>query len=145
MTVFVARTLTRNLRAALATSTGRPIGLAEVPVADNQKPSMPYGILYPVGGAVGGSFDQPNEDGQAIYQVTMVADDPDRTEWLWERVRKFFLERDSSGAFVNAIDAGDGRVVIFREMELIGSMDAQTKGLFQVAERYRLWVDRVPA
>lgn len=145
MTVFVARALTSNLRAALATSTGRPIGQVEIPVADNAKPSMPYGILYPVGGMVLGSFDQPTEDGQAIFQVTMVADNPDRTEWLWERVRKFFLERNASGAFVNAIDAGVGWTVIFREMELMGSMDTETRGLFQVAERYRLWVERVAA
>lgn len=150
--VYTERELDLNLRAELASFTGRPVGLVEVPFADNTKPSFPYAILYPItGGDLIGSWDQPTEDAEVVYQVTSVAQGKTGLEtvkslrWLSDRVRRFFLERDEVGYFAHPISAGAGYVVTHRSLELRGGVDRGDKNLLSVAERYRLSVDRVPS
>ena len=141
--IFTPRALDTNLRAALETHSGRPIGLAKAPVENNGKPDYPYAILYPLpGGTFSGSLDQPTEDAQAEYQVTIVAETPDSVRWLHARIRKYFLERQTAGAYVHTINAGVGWAVHYRSLSLIGGLVPEGKELFNLAERYMLDITR---
>lgn len=141
--------LDENLRAALASATGRPVGLVEAPIANNAAPSYPYAILYPIiGGTMSGSWQFPEEDAVIPYQVTSVgqADDPGKASaqarWLGQRVRSFFVGREADGSFSAAIDPGAGWTVNYRSVQTPGGVERMEKSLYQMVEIYALSVTK---
>ncbi|MEV7579045.1 hypothetical protein ACIRUY_29775 [Streptomyces erythrochromogenes] len=92
--------ITTAVRAMLVTATGRPCGLGSLPLVDGRPASLPYTVLYPLGGSVSGApFADTAEDAHLTYQVTVVAARVDQAEWLADRVRRAFLRRTPSGAW----------------------------------------------
>ncbi|MGI8426217.1 MAG: hypothetical protein ACR2M4_06395 [Actinomycetota bacterium] len=144
-TILDRREFTANLRTALATATGRPIGnhVAPDPPAGANSPSVPYGILYAVGGGGfgGPEFASPTADAAVVYQVTSIGIRPDQVEWLADRVRKTILGRDVNGAFVTAITAPTGYVLGDRWPDAgAGPIDPGDNSLYSLAERYVFWL-----
>ncbi|MFD7169749.1 hypothetical protein [Streptomyces violascens] len=83
----------------IAQATGRPCGLGNMPVVDGKPAVVPYTVLYPLGGPVGGApLADVSEDAVLIYQLTSVAGRTDQAEWMADRVRRAVLERTASGA-----------------------------------------------
>lgn len=148
MTVFAARDLDKNLKSSLAAHTGRPVGLAEAPLVrvqgEDRPAAMPYAILYPItAGAFEGSWDNPEEDADTVFQVTYVADSVTSLRWLVSKGRAYFLERAPAGGFLHPINAGDGYAVVHRSCEQPGGIDKESPKLFTLAERYVLKVQAV--
>lgn len=145
MTVYDRKSeLGANLRASLASFTGRPVGLGRAPFKSGETRSFPYGVIHSIsGGGFGGSFDFPDEDIQLTYEVMSVGNkSAARADWMGDRVRRFFLERDSNGAFVNPIDPGPGWSVVYRDSTTPGGITDEENQIFNLAEIYRLYLTK---
>lgn len=143
MPILNRREMTKVLKTALTTATGRPIEAIKIPEGSN--PAMPYGILYPIGGGEfhGPPLAAPDEDVDMVYQVTSVGReaDPQQVEWMADRVRRFFLERAPQGDFIETIPAPEGWKISDRWPDAgLPPIDPETQGLFQVPERFVLRV-----
>ncbi|MEN2416982.1 hypothetical protein AABB02_02615 [Streptomyces rimosus] len=87
-------TVPEAFRRTLAKATGRPCGLGKLPLAEGRPTEVPYLVLYPEGGPVGGAPPaDASEDSELPYQVTAVAARTDQAEWMADRVRRVVLDR----------------------------------------------------
>ncbi|GCD35680.1 hypothetical protein OEIGOIKO_03426 [Streptomyces chrestomyceticus JCM 4735] len=92
-------------RRTLTEATGRPCGLGKLPLVEGQPAEMPYLVLYPQGGPVGGApLADASEDSELLYQVSAVAARTDQAEWMADRVRRAVLERTATGGWRWPID-----------------------------------------
>ncbi|MFH8405310.1 hypothetical protein ACH4FX_11130 [Streptomyces sp. NPDC018019] len=100
--------VSQAFRRTLAEATGRPCGLGKLPIVEGQPAEMPYLVLYPQGGPVGGApLADASEDSELLYQVTAVAARTDQAEWMADRVRRAVLERTATGGWCCPIDVPD--------------------------------------
>lgn len=88
-----------GVRAWLAAATNKNVGLAELPTI---VPGAGYCILYPMTSPRGsGSFFDPEEDRDFLYQVTTVGSDAKQVRALSSRVCYAFVGRLASGAYAH--------------------------------------------
>ncbi|RSO40611.1 hypothetical protein DMH15_14725 [Streptomyces sp. WAC 06725] len=127
-------------RRTQAEATGRPRGLGKLPLVDGQPAEMPYLVLYPQGGPVGGApLADTSEDSELLYQVTAVAARTDQAEGMAHRVRRVVLERTAAGDWRWPIDA-PGIDVWARELRAdAGTDDAgSAAGVVSYPQRFSL-------
>ncbi|MEU7158493.1 hypothetical protein [Streptomyces chrestomyceticus] len=127
-------------RRTLAEATARPCGLGKLPLVDGQPAEVPYLVLYPQGGPVGGApLADASEDAELLYQVTAVAARTDQAEWMADRVRRTVLERTTTGDWRWPIDA-PGVDVWARELKAdAGTDDAgSAAGVVSYPQRFSL-------
>ncbi|MFJ6136484.1 hypothetical protein [Kitasatospora sp. NPDC092286] len=113
------RVVSLALRDALAAGTGRSCGYGAAPVAAD-KPTgntIPYSVLYPLGGTSSGPpFGDQAGDGRMVYQITSVASTAEQVEWMADKVRATLLAVGPKGGFVTPIVPA-GHTVIGREID----------------------------
>ncbi|MFF3272776.1 hypothetical protein ACFYWU_17890 [Streptomyces chrestomyceticus] len=127
-------------RRTLAEATGRPCGLGKLPLVDGQPAEMPYLVLYPQGGPVGGApLADASEDAELIYQVTAVAARTDKAEWIADRVRRTVLERTATGGWRWSIDV-PGVDVWARELRVDAGTDdgGSAAGVISYTQQFAL-------
>ncbi|MEW1661125.1 hypothetical protein [Streptomyces sp. NPDC093707] len=132
--------VTEALRAMLATATGKPCGLGQLPFFGGKSAPLPYTALYPQGGPVGGApLADRAEDARLVCQVTVVATRTDQAEWLADRVRQAMLGRTSTGGWVSPILV-PGVYVWARELLTDGGVTPEESGSHVVTgvHRYEL-------
>ncbi|MEV0446267.1 hypothetical protein AB0I84_49260 [Streptomyces spectabilis] len=117
--------VTGAVQALVAAATGKPCGRGRLPLVAGKPAPLPYTVLYPHGGLVGGAplADQA-EDAQLVYQVTVVAERTDQAEWLTDRVRHSLLGRTPAGEWVHPLVA-EGADVWARELLLDDGVSGQ--------------------
>ncbi|MEU7576727.1 hypothetical protein AB0B50_03890 [Streptomyces sp. NPDC041068] len=134
--------VTDAVQAMLAMATGKPCGRGRLPLIGGKPAALPYTVLYPQGGPVGGApLADRSEDARLVYQVTIVAARADQAEWLADRVRQAFLGRTPEGAWLCTIEALAvdvwGRELLADEgLDEAGAGDAVVTGV----QRYELAV-----
>jgi hypothetical protein len=130
----------RALQEMLAGATGKPCGLGTLPLVGGKPTPVPYTVLYPLGGTIGGAplADQA-EDAVLLYQVTAVGARTDQAEWLADKVRRALLERTPTGGWVNALGI-PGVDVWARDLDAdAGTDDTGTSdGVVTSSQRYGL-------
>lgn len=131
--------VTSALREMLAEATGKPCGRGRLPQVAGQPAPLPYTVLYPQGGAVGGApLADRAEDAHLVYQVTVVAARTDQAEWLADRVRQALLGRTSTGEWAHPLVA-EGAEVWARELLLDdGVSDQDGAGVVTGVQQYEL-------
>ncbi|MFE1560114.1 hypothetical protein ACFW6V_34620 [Streptomyces sp. NPDC058734] len=126
------------MRTMLATATGRPCGVGSLPLVEGRPAPLPYTVLYPLGGPVGGApFADAAEDAHPTYQVTVVAARSDQAEWLADRVRRAFLARTPAGGWESELTA-PGISVWGRQLIVDEAGDSSTSDVVTYIQRYRL-------
>lgn len=127
--------LNSDLRAWLETATTKKIGLARVP----EDITLPYAVLYPTTAGVGiGSWGDPEEDRDFIFQVTSVGEDPRQCTWMSDKVRDAFVSRFGGGfAYTIALSSGN---VQNRSVEALGAIMRAGEHLWNVQDIYRVKV-----
>lgn len=111
--ILKRKDLTANVRTMVAAATGRPCYNHKV---TDEDPSIPYVILFTIPGGryYGPVWVAPETDVDVVYQASCVGVRHDQAEWLMDRVRAGFLDRDAAGVFVQALAAPTGWKVIDR-------------------------------
>lgn len=126
--------LDEAMREMLASVTRRPIGLMEF---SEDAPEMPYGILYPLGASEGeGSWADPGDYMDFMYQVTSVGQDPRQVNWMSSEVRRAMVQPGSSGQ--RYLVFAPGVTVEGRWGDGLGSIVSGGKDLYQIADTYRV-------
>ncbi|MFE3182768.1 hypothetical protein ACFXKR_18130 [Streptomyces violascens] len=108
-------------------------------MADGKPSAVPYTVLYPLGGPVGGApLADASEDAILVYQLTSVGGRVDQAEWMADRVRRVVLERTASGAPQYLLDV-PGVDVWARELDADDGIDTATsaEGVVTSSQRYR--------
>ncbi|MFG2143666.1 hypothetical protein ACGFRG_05625 [Streptomyces sp. NPDC048696] len=131
--------VSKALQELIAKATGRPCGLGVLPLVGGQPAPVPYTVLYPLGGSVGGApLADASEDADLDYQVTAVAARTDQAEWIADRTRNGVVGRTASGAWQQALDT-PGVDVWARELSMDKGVEPQTgEGIVAYVQRYRL-------
>jgi hypothetical protein len=127
------------LQVMIARATGRPCGLGKLPMADGKPSTVPYTVLYPLGGQVGGApLTDASEDAIFVYQLTSVGGRVDQAEWMADRGRRAVLERTASGAHQYLLEV-PGVDVWARELDADDGIDTATsaEGVVTSSQRYR--------
>ncbi|MEV4557200.1 hypothetical protein AB0K51_09395 [Kitasatospora sp. NPDC049285] len=137
-----ARVVSLGVQAALVASTGRSCGYGAAPLAAD-KPTgntIPYCVLYPLGGTSGDGppFGDADGDARMIYQVTSIGTTAEQAEWMADKVRTALLGRTSVGAFVTPITAV-GHVIIGRELDKDEGISVAS-GVYSYVQRFVLHV-----
>jgi hypothetical protein len=125
-------------------ATGRPCGLGKLPVVDGKPSTVPYTVLYPLGGQIGGApLADASEDAVLVYQLTSVGGRADQVEWMADRGRRAVLERTASGARRYPL-AVPGVDVWARELDADDGIDTATsaEGVVTSSQRYRFSATR---
>ncbi|MEN8649115.1 hypothetical protein ABCR94_00305 [Streptomyces sp. 21So2-11] len=113
---------------------------------DGKPAAVPYTVLYPQGGLVDGApLADASEDAHLVYQVTVVAGRTDQAEWLADRVRRAFLDRESANGWEHPITA-HGIEVWSRELMADEGPDHSmaSEGVVTSIQRYQLDVSSTP-
>ncbi|MCX4666453.1 hypothetical protein OG453_07195 [Streptomyces sp. NBC_01381] len=132
--------VSKALMDLIAKATGRPCGLGQLPLVNGKPAEVPYTVLYPLGGSVGGApLADSSEDAELVYQLTSVAGRGDQAEWMADRGRRAVLERGASGAWLFPLDVL-GVDVWVRELDADDGIDASAsvEGIVTSSQRYRL-------
>lgn len=132
--------VSKALQAMIAKATGRPCGLGSLPLVNGQPASVPYTVLYPLGGPVGGApLAGQSEDAGLVYQLTSVASRTDQAEWMADRGRRAVLGRASSGTWLNPLEV-PGVDVWDRVLDVDDGLDtsASGEGVVTSSQRYLL-------
>lgn len=132
--------VSKALQEMIAKATGRPCGLGKLPLVNGKPAEVPYTVLYPLGGSVGGApLADSSEDAELVYQLTSVAGRTDQAEWMADRGRRAFLERTMSGAWRHSPDVS-GVDVWARELDADDGTDtaAAAERVVTSTQRYRL-------
>lgn len=125
-----------SFQAFLETNTGRGVGLAKLPTST----AVPYAIVYPMTSGMGdGSYADPEEDRELLYQLTCVGETPQQARWMSDKVRRAILGRNSSGAYLYTMTL-TGVNVQRRSSDMLGSILPSGADLYQIADTYRLLV-----
>ncbi|MEV0370604.1 hypothetical protein AB0I10_12345 [Streptomyces sp. NPDC050636] len=128
------------LQHLIVKATGRPCGLGTLPVVNGKPAEVPYTVLYPLGGPLGGApLADASEDAELVYQLTSVAGRTDQAEWMADRGRRAVLERAPSGAWRYPLEI-PGVDVWGRELDADDGTDttASAQGVVTSSQRYRL-------
>lgn len=134
--------VTKGIRAGIEALSGKPCFIAKLPRDQSRIPPPPYSILYPLDiGNFGGSMADGAEDSWLGYQVTSVGKDGAGAEWLGDKVRDFFLGKQTNpttGAreFKHPIDAGTGQQVMTRRPQAGAGGTSPSEGMVTVAEQF---------
>lgn len=132
--------VSKALQSVIAEATGRPCGLGALPVVNGKPAEVPYTVLYPLGGTVGGApLADVSEDADLVYQLTSVAGRTDQVEWMADKGRRAVLERTTSGAWRYPLEI-PGVDVWRRGLEADDGSDttASAEGIVTSSQRYRL-------
>lgn len=123
----------------LASSTGHECYILEIP----ENPEIPYTILYPLQQPRGeGSWADPEEDRDYVYQVTSVGLDSRQVRWVQESVEIGFLERSGGGDYQYPIDPEDSSNVQWRMSDQLGAIVRSGDKLYKSDDTYRVRVGR---
>lgn len=123
----------------LETVTGHEVYL--VRVAPGAEP--PYSILYPLDQPRGqGSWKNPEEDRDFMYQVTNVGADVRMVRRQQEKVEAGFLSRAGGGDYQHSIVVGGGFAVQWRLSDQLGAIVPSGDELFKADDTYRVRVGR---
>lgn len=141
---------TKAVAAMLATASGLPVGRGQKPQSE-----PPYYILYSLDATVSGApFPDFNEDASLVWQVTSVSGPSsttisstgyqDQVEWMADKARKAFLERNpSTRQWVNTLTVPGYRDMC-RELETEpGGTSDPTDAIISYVQRFR--IDWTPA
>lgn len=134
--------VTEALQVLLATATDKPCGRGRLPLVEGRPAPLPYTVLYPLGGQVGGApLADKSEDGHLVYQVTVVAARTDQVEWLADRALQALLGRTAGGEWQHAIQI-PGVDVWARELLVDGGVEppGTDAGVVTAVQRYKLSV-----
>jgi hypothetical protein len=124
-----------GVRAWLQIAAAKNVGLAKLPPVT---PGAGYCILYPMPTGRGeGSYFDPEEDREFLYQVTSVGVDARQARALSSRVCYAFIGRTASGDYAHPINIL-GVNVQWRRSDMLGSILPSGVDLFQVSDTYRL-------
>lgn len=122
----------------LARCTAREVGLAELPGAN---PNMPYGVVYPINSPRGeGSWANPEEDRDVVYQVTCVGKSPEQVGWMSDKVNTVIIGRYEDGRLRYTTVGIAGGTVLWRLTDELGGIVKSGDRLFQVVDTYRIRV-----
>ncbi|MEU1307820.1 hypothetical protein ABZ419_02835 [Streptomyces cinnamoneus] len=103
--------VTEAVRSMLGKAVGMPCGVGALPTTAGNPASLPYLVLYPMGGDVGGApLGDRSEDAHLVYQVTVVAGRTDQAEWVADRARRVILDRVATGEWAHPLVIPGGRV-----------------------------------
>ncbi|MEV4502564.1 hypothetical protein [Streptomyces klenkii] len=103
--------VTEAVRAMLSKAVGKPCGVGALPTVNGNPASLPYLVLYPLGGEVDGApLGDRSEDAHLVYQVTVVAGRTDQAEWVADRTRRALLDRVATGEWAHPLAVPSGRV-----------------------------------
>lgn len=123
----------------LESSTEHLCYIIEVP-AD---PNVPYTILYPLQQPRGtGSWADPEEDRDFVYQVTCVGFDPRQVRRVQEMVEAGFLGRAEGGDYLFSIEPADGSNTQWRTSDQLGAIVRSGDKLFKSDDNYRVRIGR---
>lgn len=128
--------LNKGIAEWLATAVGKQVGL--VTIAEN--PTAPYVILYPLQSPPGaGSYADPEEDRDFVYQATCVGIDPRQAAWMSRKVQEAFTDRQAgtSDGYKHPI-AISGIAVQWRSCDELGAILPVGDDLFQSQDTYRV-------
>ncbi|MEV6942994.1 hypothetical protein AB0N07_13535 [Streptomyces sp. NPDC051172] len=129
--------MSKALQSLIVKATGRPCGLGSLPSVDGGPADVPYTILYPLGGPVGGApLADTSEDAELVYQLTSVAGRTDQAEWMADRGRRAILERTASGDWRYPLDVSKVEVWA-RELDSDEGTDT-TANVATSVQRYRI-------
>nr|BEK65694.1 hypothetical protein KPHV_29210 [Kitasatospora purpeofusca] len=113
------RVVSLAFRDALIAGSGRSCGYGAAPVAAD-KPTgntIPYSVLYPLGGTSSGPpFGDQGGDGRMLYQITSVGSTAEQAEWQADKVRTAVLGTGPKGGFATPIVPA-GHTVTGREID----------------------------
>lgn len=128
------------LQHLIVKATGRPCGLGALPLVNGKPAEVPYTVLYPLGGPVGGApLADASEDAELVYQLTSVGGRTDQAEWMADRGRRAVLERVPSGIWRYPLEIP--RVDVWgRELDADDGTDttASAQGVVTSSQRFRL-------
>lgn len=143
-------TFEESLKLWLATETGRPVGLMEIPGKD---PNIPYAIIQPINSPRGdGDNQDPESIRDYVFQVLSVGKSPRQCRWMGDKVREVIIGRDpSTGIFIHSIDlpnvpdtppSAPGASVVpgSRYSDAVGAIVKSGDLVYQSADTYRLKV-----
>lgn len=90
----------KDFVAFLRAATGKKIGEAKLPTGLSAKES--YAICYFITAPQGsGSFRDPEEDRDFVYQVTCVGQNAGQALWMSDRARSAIIGRDPNGKYLH--------------------------------------------
>ena len=89
-----------------------------------------------------GSWANPEEDRDFVYQVTSVGLDTRQVRRQQERVETGFLGREGGGHYLYSLVIGEGANVQWRSSDQLGAIVASGDELFKVDDTYRLRVGK---
>lgn len=105
-------------------------------------PGIPYTVVYPQPSPRGdGSFANPEEDRDYVYQVTSVGADPRQVRRVQEMVEEAFLSRVGGGGYEHAITVA-GYAVQWRLSDSLGAVVRSGDELFKADDMYRVRIGR---
>lgn len=120
----------------LASATGRPVYLIEVPENPENVDGEGYIVMYPVAGAgTSGSMSDPEEDVDYVYQIRSLGRSPRQTRWLQDQVRAGFVGR-GAGGFSFAITPASGKNVQSRSTLTMGGIIKDGEELFRSEDTF---------
>lgn len=123
----------------LAEVTAHDCHLIRVPPS----PDIPYTVLYPIDQPRGGgSWENPEEDRDFPYQVTVVGQDARQVRRVQELVEEGFLSRAGGGDYAYPIVPGNGANVHWRLSDRLGAVVPSGDELFKADDTYRVRVGR---
>lgn len=129
--------LDKAIKEWLQTTVGKSVGLVSPP----DSLTLPYVILYPITSTSGpGSFADPEEDRDYVYQATCVGQDPRQTAWMSRKVQAAFTERLNSD-YLYPI-AVSGIEIQWRLCDELGGIVPGGDDIFQSADTYRVRVGK---
>lgn len=103
-------------------------------VGDGEKPegaTVPYCVVYPIpGGGLSGTIDDPNEDGELVYQVTCVGETREQAEWAVDKTLGLLEGISVAGRYI-------ARVLV-DSMPGIRREDEPSTTLFIATPRFRV-------
>lgn len=119
----------------LAATTGKKIGKAKIPsgLADKESYAIVYSVTSPPGS---GSFFDPEEDREFVYQITSVGTDARQVLWMSDKVRSALLGRDNDGVLtpMNLLSVNVQR----RRSDSLGAIVPSGPDLQQKHDLYRI-------
>jgi hypothetical protein len=131
-----AEAMFKDFVAWLAAATGKKIGEARVPAGLAVKES--YGIAFPITSPRGsGSWADPEEDREFVYQITCVGQNAGQALWMSDRVRNAIIGRDADGLYLHPMVLA-GREVQARASDGVGQPVPSGTELMQTQDTYRI-------